>query len=114
MSDGNALLLALIRRKGSPHALADWILERVPEAVPPEGVLLLQHMRGTLYAHVYWVHRLGNGAWLSLRLESGVNRRVNRMDAHIDLSSPDAGQRLAKHLNQTFIRRKPRKKKTAA
>lgn len=114
MSDGNALLLALIRRKGSPHALADWILERVPEAVPPEGVLLLQHMRGTLYAHVYWTHRIGNGIWLSLRLEWGGDRRLSRIHAHIDLSSPDAGRQLAKHLNQTFIRRKPRKKNPAA
>lgn len=113
MSDGNALLLALVRRKGSPHALADWILERVPEVVPPEGVLLLQHIRGTLYAHVYWVYLDGNAAWLSLRLECGVDRRVCRMDAHIDLSSPDAGHWLAKHLNQTFIRRKPRKKTAA-
>lgn len=106
MSDGEALLLALVRRKGSPHALADWLLERVPEHITPRNTVALRFVYGTLYAHVKWEIRNGGGVWVGLLLKWGRKPRRNGILAFIDVDKPDAGCRLAQHLNETFIRRR--------
>ena len=67
MSDGDAMLLALIRRKGSPHALADWLLDHLPSDSPePDTMSLVAVASRSLYAHVWIVSRVDDTVWLNL------------------------------------------------
>jgi hypothetical protein len=111
VSDGTALLIALTRRKGSPAALADWLLERVPETVPPGGQFVLGYVYGPTLARVEWAARVESAVWVRMVFKWGVNGMGCDCKFHVDLTSPQAGYWLAKYLNETFIRRRAKRRR---
>lgn len=119
MSEGNALLLALVRRKGSPHALADWLIEHMPAEVRPPGVVACSCESRTLVASVKWFVRDEFGAWLTLTLQWGpVVNGLRQSGLHdvrqcVHFTHSTAGHWLPKYLSDVFIRRKSRKKTAA-
>lgn len=112
MSDGDALLLAVVRRKGGAFALADWLLDRVPvENFRPtdQPGYIVEVKSRSLTAAIRFAARNDNGVWVRLSLMHG--RQTLRMVAPlvwIDLASPGAGLLLARHINEVFIRRRRR------
>lgn len=111
--EGEALLLALVRRKGSPAALADWLLERVPDddfvedLDPHKNPWLLYVRSRTLVAALTFAARKDSGLWVRMWLNYRHQGHMKTYGPcfHIDLASPDCGRWLAQYLNETFLRR---------
>jgi hypothetical protein len=111
MSDGEALLLALVRRKGSAAALADWLWERMPAVLEGYRLAIVVGSRG-MVAEVWWLARLPDAVWVNLvfRYMRKGKERYYSPRFHITTEGVTFGRTgadwLAQYLNETFIRRR--------
>ncbi len=111
MTDGDALLLALVRRKGGPHALADWLLERLPAEDFEEDLdrpCVCAVRSRTLLCVVRFEVRRDTKVWVKMFLyyKGGGRARDYTPCFFLDLTRPDEAAWLAKYLDITFNRRK--------
>jgi hypothetical protein len=118
VSDGDAMLLAIVRRKGSPEALADWLWERIP---PADETPLRVGSRGTpaarvrsngMVAEIYWFLSMRHGAWLRFNFEygRGAARQEFRPLCFVPTGNytgwPTGATLLAKHIREVFVKRR--------
>lgn len=108
--EGAALLLALVRRKGSAHALADYLLERVPTTDEDDTEWVVYVKSRTMTAGIGWDDVTRRTVVVKLRFWYGRDQ-LDRFFAPDDLvfvalDNPRAGELLAMYLNDVFIRRR--------
>lgn len=112
MTDGEAMLRSILAGKGNAHALADWIVEQVPnvpETPPsattgfrpaPHSIVSISQRR--LSAFIRAVFRNEFGVWLRMGMDWGEDRRRYSPLIWLDPSRMESVAVVVEEIQKTF------------